>query len=200
MKYYLKICLFVVHTLIAWSAVAQAPENAADICPLLIGETIPSATLVDAYGNQVSLQERIQQKPTILVFYRGGWCPYCNKQLSGLAEIEREIMDLGYQILAISPDDYRNLKSTEEKGQFNYTLLSDPGGIFIQQTGIAFKTSAALKGFIGSKGQQGEISEIMPVPTVMVLDVQGKIRFEYLNPNYKERMPAAMLLAVLKTL
>jgi len=57
-----------------------------------------------------------------------------------------------------------------------------------------------LKGFIATKGQKGEPSEIMPVPTVMIVNEKGKILFEYLNPNYKERISGEMLLAVLKTI
>lgn len=179
---------------------AQVPENAEDISPLLIGETIPKATFQDADGKQVELVNLLSNKPTVLVFYRGGWCPYCNMQLSGLVEIEKDILDLGYQIVAISPDDYQNLKSTESKDSINYTLLSDPNAKFIQQVGIGFKTPTMLKGFIAIKGQKGDTSEIMPVPTVMILDEKGKILFEYINPNYKERISSEMLLAVLKTI
>jgi peroxiredoxin len=176
------------------------PENAEDICPLLIGESIPKATLQDSEGKQVELSKLLGNKPTVLVFYRGGWCPYCSVQLSGLVKIEKEILDLGYQMIAISPDDYRNLQTTESKESINYTLLSDPNAKFIQQMGIGFKTPLMLKGFIATKGQKGETSEIMPVPTVMIVNEKGKILFEYLNPNYKERISGEMLLAVLKTI
>jgi peroxiredoxin len=166
----------------------------------LIGETIPKATLQDSEGKQVELGRLLINKPTVLVFYRGGWCPYCNVQLSGLVKIEKDILDLGYQMIAISPDDYRNLQTTESKESINYTLLSDPDAKFIQQMGIGFKTPLMLKGFIATKGQKGETSEIMPVPTVMIVNEKGKILFEYLNPNYKERISGEMLLAVLKTI
>jgi len=83
------------------------PLNAEDICPLLIGEILPKATLQDAEGKTVALETIIKIKPTVLVFYRGGWCPFCNMQLSSLVEIEKDILDLGYQIVAISPDDFR---------------------------------------------------------------------------------------------
>lgn len=179
---------------------AQVPEAAEDICPLLIGQSIPQATLLDYEGRQVILKSLINQKPTVLVFYRGGWCPYCSLQLSALVKIEKEILDLGFQIVAISPDDYQNLKSTESKDSIVYTLLSDPNGKFIQQVGIAYKTPIMLKGFIATKGQKGETSEIMPVPSVLVVDEKGKILFEYINPNYKERISGEMLMAVLKTI
>ena len=179
---------------------AQIPTNPEDISPLLIGESIPNAILQDANGETVRLEDVLSTQPTVLVFYRGGWCPYCNMQLSGLVDIEADIVELGYQIVAISPDDFQNLKITEEKDSINYKLFSDPEAKLIQAIGIAFQTPKELKGYIASKAQKGKISEVMPVPSVMVVDKEGKIFFEYSNPNYKERISGAMLLAVLKSL
>ena len=176
------------------------PLIAEDISPILIGEKLPNANFQNAEGKSVQLRTLLEEKPTVLVFYRGGWCPYCNVQLSGLVEIEQDILELGYQILAISPDDFENLQSTIENNSTKYKLLSDPNGEFIQEIGIAFKTSSSLKEYIISKGQKGETSSVMPVPTVIIVDKKGVIKFEYINPNYKERISGDMLLSVLKTL
>jgi len=176
------------------------PLVAEDISPILIGETLPNANFQNAEGKSIQLKAVLEEKPTVLVFYRGGWCPYCNLQLSGLVEIEEDILALGYQIVAISPDDFKNLQTTIEKDSIKYKLLSDPNGKFIQEIGIAFKTPTMLKGYITTKGQKGETSAVMPVPTVMFVDKKGVIQFEYINPNYKERISGEMLLAVLKTI
>ena len=176
------------------------PLVAEDISPILIGETLPNANFQNVEGETVQLKAILEEKPTILVFYRGGWCPYCNVQLSGLVEIEEDIIELGYQIVAISPDDYKNLQSTIENNSTKYKLLSDPNGEFIQEIGIAFRTSSSLKEYIIAKGQKGETSSVMPAPTVMIVDKKGVIKFEYINPNYKERIGGDMLLSVLKTL
>lgn len=184
--------------LLSINANAQIPDNAEDICPLLIGETLPAATLQNADGEMIRLKEVLNEGPTILVFYRGGWCPYCNLQLSGLVDIEEDILELGYQIVAISPDEYQNLKVTEEKDKIKYKLFSDPVGKLIQDVGIAFQTSKRLKGIISKKDHIGKISEIMPVPTVMIVDKQGVIQFEYINPNYKIRISGELLLGILK--
>jgi peroxiredoxin len=176
------------------------PTVAEDISPILIGETLPNAYFQNAEGKSVQLKAVLEEKPTVLVFYRGGWCPYCNVQLSGLVDIEEEVLELGYQIVAISPDDFKNLQATIENNNTKYKLLSDPNGEFIQQIGIAFKTSSSLKEYITDKGQKGETSSVMPAPTVMIVDKKGVIKFEYINPNYKERISGEMLLSVLKTL
>lgn len=179
---------------------AQTARKAEDVSPLLIGETLPKVSLQDSKGNDVKLHKLLKEKRSVLVFYRGGWCPYCNLQLSGLAKAEQEILNLGYQIIAISPDDYQNLEATEEKDAVKYSLLSDKDGKFIQEIGIAFKTPLMIKGFAKAKGQKGDTSDVMPVPTIMVVDTDRTILFEYINPNYKKRISEDFLLAVLRAL
>ena len=196
----MKRLLLISLLLIGCSNKTSIPLVAEDISPILIGETLPNAIFQNAEGKSVQLKAILEEKPTVLVFYRGGWCPYCNVQLSGLVEIEQDILELGYQIVAVSPDDYKNLQSTIENNSTKYKLLSDPNGRFIQEIGIAFKTSSSLREYITGKGQKGETSKVMPAPTVMIVDKKGLIKFEYINPNYKERISGEMLLSVLRTI
>ena len=196
----MKKLLLISLLLLGCSNKTSIPLVAEDISPILIGETLPNAIFQNAEGKSVQLKAILEEKPTVLVFYRGGWCPYCNVQLSGLVEIEQDILELGYQIVAVSPDDYKNLQSTIENNSTKYKLLSDPNGRFIQEIGIAFKTSSSLREYITGKGQKGETSKVMPAPTVMIVDKKGVIKFEYINPNYKERISGEMLLSVLRTI
>ena len=196
----MKKLLFISLLFIGCTNQLSIPTVAEDISPILIGETLPNANFQNPKGEYVQLKALLEEKPTVLVFYRGGWCPYCNVQLSGLVEIEEDVLELGYQIIAISPDDFKNLQATIENNNTKYKLLSDPNGKFIKEIGIAFKTSSSLKEYITSKSQKGETSSVMPAPTVMIVDKKGVIKFEYINPNYKERISGEMLLSVLKTI
>ena len=196
----MKKLLFISLLFIGCTNQLSIPLVAEDISPILIGEKLPNANFQNAEGEYVQLKAVLEEKPTVLVFYRGGWCPYCNVQLSGLVEIEDDVLELGYQIVAVSPDDYKNLQTTMENNSTKYKLLSDPNGKFIKEIGIAFKTSSSLKEYITGKGQKGETSSVMPAPTVMIVDKKGVIKFEYINPNYKERISGEMLLSVLRTI
>lgn len=181
----------------AGSVNAQVAQNPEDISPLLIGEKLPETTLLDENGKSVNLNEEIAKKNTVLVFYRGGWCPYCNMQLAGLADAEAEIVKLGYQIIAVSPDDYQNLKPSVEKNKTGYKLYSDADGSFIKNIGIAFTPSEGTTSYIAKK-TVGKTTKVLPVPTVLVLNKNGEILFEYISPNYKQRISPELLLAVLK--
>ncbi len=184
---------------ISCSTHSQLPDNAEDVHPLQVGETIPESIVKTVDGDPVNLSTLISNKPTILVFYRGGWCPYCNQHLAELADIEDQILDAGYQILAVSPDSPENLNKTLDKNEIKYTLLSDNRGDLIKKMGITYQATFIFENF-RSKGATGEKLDLMPVPSLFVVDTHGTILYEYVNPNYKERMSGEELLKVLPSL
>ncbi len=189
-----------VFLLLSFSSFAQIADKAEAVAPLLIGEQLPlKASVLDAQGKPHQLGDILATQKTVLVFYRGGWCPFCNVHLSGLAKASAEITALGYQIIAISPDDPKNLQNTSESGKLDYQLYADPQAQLLEAIGIAFQAPEAAREYIASKSK-GAVTKALPVPTLMVLDKDGKILFEYISPNYKQRISAELLLAVLKNI
>jgi peroxiredoxin len=175
------------------------PKQATEIAPLLIGEKIPNFNLKSVENTNVNLTELFSKKRTVLVFYRGGWCPYCNAHLAALAEAEKELLDLGYQIIAISPDAPANLKVTDDKEKLNYLLLSDSTGELSKAVGIAFKAPENYKATI-AKGSDGMNNSFLPVPAVFILNVNAEIDFEHIAPNFKNRISNDLLITVAKSL
>jgi peroxiredoxin len=199
-------------TLMSASAVIST-ANAADIAtspdtvrPLLNGMTIPAISVLDQTGKTVDLTAKIKQKPTILVFYRGGWCPYCNTQLAGLQQVEGEFSKMGYQVIAISPEAPMAVSKSQQSTKdvaLTYTLLSDEKLNAAKAFGIAYyldaKTTALYKGTYGinltydSTGQA-----VLPAPAVYVLNEQGEVQFSYVHINYKTRLQPELLLLAAK--
>ncbi len=177
--------------------------SAEDIHPLLVGVKVPDVVLADVEGTPVRLYSLLEKEPTVLVFYRGGWCPYCNLQLEQLHTIEGEVLNLGYQIIAISADRPENVEKSIEKHDLKYTLLSDSAKVAAKAFGLAFKvderTLEAYKKFgINLDAASGVDDHIIPVPAVFIVQKDGTIIFEYVNPNYKVRLNAQVLLAILR--
>lgn len=186
--------------LFSFSIVAQnIPDKAVDISPLLIGEKAPNVILTHLSGKRDSLITILSKQETVLIFYRGGWCPFCNVQLAELQSIETDILKLGYQIVAISPDSPENLKASLDKHKLNYQLLSDANMNAARQFGIAFNVPESSKERL-AKSSGGQNPGQLPVPSVFVFNKQGEIIFEYINPDYKKRIPGNLLLTVLKEL
>ncbi len=174
-------------------------EDAAQVSPILIGETVPAVTLFDAKGTPFNLLEKAAEKPTILLFYRGGWCPFCNAQLSQIQKVEKQIRDLGYQLIAISPDTPDALKMAMSDKELDYQLASDFNLDAIRQFGLGFyipKSYSDRVASVGGKTQslEGDDRSILPVPAVFILDQKGVIQFEYVNPNFRVRIKPELLL------
>lgn len=181
---------------ISCTSYSQLPKNPEDAQPLPVGEKVPDVNVKTIDGNLVNLATLLKLKPTILVFYRGGWCPYCNHHLAELADIEDRILEKGYQIIAVSPDSPENLNKTLDKNEIRYTLISDSRGDLIKAMGIAYQATFLYES-IRSKGATGEKLDLLPVPSLFVTDQEGIIRYEYVNPDYKVRMSGEELLEVL---
>jgi peroxiredoxin len=182
----------------------QVPDNAFGVQPLLIGQTIPDLPALDKDGNRHSLPELIARKPTVIIFYRGGWCPFCSSHLAELAVAEEEIYQLGYQVLAISPDQPSYLKRSFDEVNMKYTLLSDSGMDIARAFGVAFRADAETVAGLKLHGmdieaQSGQDHHQLPVPAVFLTGTDGKILFQYVNPDYRERISGEILMAALKT-
>ncbi|OIO98650.1 MAG: hypothetical protein AUJ92_01040 [Armatimonadetes bacterium CG2_30_59_28] len=179
------------------------PLSAMDTCPLKIGMKVPQVVLISADGKPFELSDAISQQPTVLIFYRGGWCPYCNAQLGQLQKIEPEFLALGYQLIAVSPDRPEELKKSVAKQQLSYTLISDSKADAAKAFGLAFRvddnTFARLKEYnIDLEAAAGEGHHLLPVPAVFLVGKDGIIDFSYINPNYRERLSPELLLTAAK--
>ncbi len=180
-----------------------SPASADDIHPLLIGAAIPQVVLESLDSNAFNLNQAVKEHPTVLIFYRGGWCPYCNIQLGQLQMVEPELLKLGYQIIAVSPDLPSNLGESVDKHELTYTLLSDHAMKAAQAFGIAFRVSeATLTKYIGYgidlEAASGEQHHLLPVPAVFIIGQDGLIKFTYVNPDYKIRVDPTVLVDAAK--
>ena len=196
--------LFVLSSQVIAATATNIAESAEQVSPLLPGLAVPNIELKDQYGKTVSLAERFKEKTTVLIVYRGGWCPYCSKQLANVQKIETELADLGAQIIAVSPDSPEKLAESKITSP-NYQLLSDDSLLLAQKLGLAFylddKTAKIYRNKLGVNfvSLEGEVKVALPVPAVFVIDTNGLVNFQYANPNYKVRLTEDLLLAAVKS-
>ena len=178
--------------------------SAAQVSPLLNGQYIPATVNVTtAEGKTLPLGKLLADKKTILFFYRGGWCPFCNTQMGQLKKIEMPLKKLGFQLIGISTDSVEDLQKSIGKHQLGYQLLSDFNSTASQAFGLAYYSSQAVTDKYLSKmalknplqqNPAGDKRLILPVPAIYVIDSQGLVQFNYVNPNYKVRLHEALLL------
>jgi peroxiredoxin len=186
-------------------AQAQVPTASTDISPLLIGETVPDATLIDSEGNAKSFYSLIQDKPAVVIFYRGDWCGNCITHFKEeIAPNMAEITGMGYNVIAISPDSPENLVVTSGKtGLPESVLFGDGDGTLAKGFGIAFKQAERMVDLLTQSSGGKNVEMLLPVPGVYVIGTDHKITFEYINPNGPQsalRMKWSLLKPVLQAL
>ncbi len=175
--------------------------QAADDAPARAGAAVPAAVVETVEGERVELRAWLGGRPTVLIFYRGGWCPYCTKHLAALAEIEGELRAKGFQLVALSPDRPEKLRARPAHAGLGYTLLSDRRAEAMRALGIAFRVEDALVATykerygIDLEADSGETHHLLPHPAVFVVDAAGVIRFAHVNPDYKVRLSGQEILA-----
>lgn len=177
----------------------QIADSAENVTPLLISQTAPNSKLKTVDGDPVSLKALTMAKPTVLIFYRGGWCPYCNSQLAGLKDVEGRLGELGYQILAISPETPAQLQEQKLQTKFSVRLLADPDLEAIRGFGIGYyvadekRTTYKSKWDINLTSDETTGKAVLPAPAVFILNTDGKVVFSYVNPDIKIRISPELL-------
>ncbi len=182
---------------LALSGISQATPKG-----LQKGESAPLFTSTDQDGNTVSLQTILQKGPAVLVFYRGQWCPYCNKQLAQLQDSVSFITAKGATLIAISPETGDNVKKTIQKTGAAYPVLSDKGMTIMNEYRVTYSVDTAVVSKYKSYGidfnvVNGSNGEHLPVPAVFIVDPNGTIRFVHFDPDYSKRASVKEILSYL---
>src|SRR5271163_2178109 len=168
-----------------------------------VGDTLPSFTLSDASGSPVSLDQLVEAGPAVIVFYRGGWCPYCNVALRTYQrELVPELAAFGARLVAISPQSPDQSLSTAEKAGLEFTVLSDPGSRLARRIGISFQQAdevldAQRRLGLDLASVNAEASTELPMPTVLIVDPDRTVRFVDVQPDYTARTEVADILEAL---
>jgi peroxiredoxin len=171
------------------------------------GTPLPDGELLDVAGQPATLAGTLAGKPAVIVFYRGGWCPYCNIALRTYqAELVPALAARGVSLIAISPQTADGSLSSKETKELTFTVLSDPGNQIAGQLGIL---TAPSNGTRAAQLQLGlDLTQVnadgttaLPMPTVVIAGADGIIRWIDVHPDYTTRTePGQVLQAVTDTI
>ena len=206
---YVMFVLLLISTLCVTAPQAGAgefPASAEQITPLRAGDRAPAFTVQTVANESFDFDPASLQRPVVLISFRGGWCPYCNMHLSELRTVIPDIQAMGFDVLFISNDRpellYSSLKdqTREDIEGLAYTILSDAELSAAVAFGTAFQRPDSLVNYLEKKDNDYAGSSIanhgaLAVPAVYVIDANGLIVFDYVNANYKIRLPADDVLA-----
>jgi peroxiredoxin len=182
-------------------AAAGIPADAVSV-----GDTVAPFALPDATGQIRTLEELTAEGPAVVVFYRGGWCPYCNVALSAYQrDLLPELAAYSARLVAISPETPDASLSTQEKSDLTYTVLSDTAAKLATSLGITFQPSedglAAQRELgLDIRTTRADNATLLPMPTVLIVDRDHVVRFVDIHPDYTGRTEVTDVLTALQTL
>ena len=170
---------------------------------LSVGTRAPLFQAIDADSNNFSLTEALKEQPVVIIFYRGFWCPVCNKHLSSLQDSLKLIEELGVKVIAVSPEKPEYLDKMAEKTNATFTLLYDEGykiadayDVTFKPTGMQLFTYNTLLGGNLKKSHSDE-SQRLPIPATYIVNQDGIIIWKQFNPDYKKRSSVSDIIKAL---
>jgi peroxiredoxin len=174
----------------------EAPEG------LFIASKAPDFKAKDQNGNEIRLKDLLKTGKVVLVFYRGQWCPYCNKELSRLQDSLQFIKEKGATLIAVSPELPENVSKTVEKTNAEFSILYDEKLKIMKAYDVEFElpqntVTRYRNAGLDVEKNNGANGNFLPVPAVYIIDKESTITYRFFDTDYKKRPSVKELLEYL---
>jgi peroxiredoxin len=189
--------LFAVLALVLSVTAQEAPEG------LFIASKAPDFKGTDQNGKEIRLKDLLKKGKVVLVFYRGYWCPYCNKELSRLQDSLSLITEAGATVIAISPEKPEMISTTVEKTHATFSLIHDEGLKIMKAYDVDYEMPENTVTRYRNSGLDmekinGKNGNYLPVPAVYIIDKESNITYRFFESDYKKRPSVQELLKNLR--
>lgn len=170
---------------------------------LKIGEVAPKIVGIDQFGNKINSDKIIENHQILLIFYRGNWCPYCNKHLKSLEENLQKLQAKNIKVLLVTPEKVEKIKETSKKFNNSFSIIHDRNDKIMNSYKVAFNVTKenVPKYFEFTLKKVQEYNEkkdlVLPVPATYLIGNDKKIKYVQYDPNYKNRSKFKDILALL---
>lgn len=159
---------------------------------LAVGDKAPAFTCKDSKGQAFTLDKQLKKGEVVLIFYRGQWCPFCNKQLSSLNDSLQLIVAKGATLVAVTPETIENVGKTIGKTKASFPIISDINLSIMKSYQVAFEVDQATQDKYKKYGidfsvANGNNGANLPVPATYIIGKDGKIKYSFFNPDYRLR-------------
>jgi peroxiredoxin len=164
----------------------EAPEG------LFIASKAPDFKAKDQQGNEVRLKDLLKKGKVVIVFYRGQWCPFCNRELSRLQDSLQLIKEKGATLIAVSPEKPENIQLTVEKTKAEFPILYDEGLKIMKAYDVEYEVpentvTRYRNSGIDLEKLNGTNGKYLPVPAVYIVDKESTVTYRFFEPDYKKR-------------
>ncbi|MFC0264367.1 peroxiredoxin-like family protein [Fontibacter flavus] len=173
---------------------------------LSVGEVAPKFNSSDQENRSFNLENTLESGPVVLIFYRGQWCPVCNKHLAAIEQDLDQIYAKGATVVAVSPETSEFLKQTMKKTGASFKLLHDEDYGIAEAYDVAFLSDeASLNAYnerLGANLQEAhsDDSQRLPIPATYIIGQDGIIKWRHFDPDYRKRASVEDIVAALSEL
>jgi len=172
---------------------------------LKVGSAMPPFMLPNAVGRLIASDELLAKGPLVVTFFRGSWCPYCQRTLEALEEALPRIHAAGAELVALTPDTGAHLSDSETAGHLSPQILSDVDGAVGLQFGVLFRAPEIYRELLAGLGtdlreRHGNEGWFLPMPASFVVDQTGIVRYAFVNADFTLRADPEEIVQVLEGL
>ena len=157
------------------------------------GDAAPDFTTRDTEGKIIALAEELKAGPVVIIFYRGEWCPVCNRYLSNFQDSLSFVQSAGAKVLAVTPEKPGSALKMIEKTGATFTVIPDPTEQIMMSYDVAFNVTEAYQKKIRNAleadiaSNNGKTDAKLPVPATFIINQEGIIVYRQFNLDYHIR-------------
>jgi peroxiredoxin len=138
----------------------------------LEGEHAPDFTLPSTAGGEVTLSDRLEDGPAVVIINRGHWCSFCGEQLQTFSEVATDLwFNDDVDVLPVVTDPLPRVTEMRDRYDLEIQLQADPDGEVADRYSGTEETSYGLTG----------------IAAVYVVDAEGTVRFEQVADDPADR-------------
>lgn len=155
------------------------------------GRPLPLFLATTEDGERID-SSSLEGAPAVILFVRGGWCPFCSSQVKNLTKVYKDIVDLGARLVFVTPKPLETTRRVAEMFDVDFEFWLDED--------LAIARALQLVHTGGVPGaQRAAYGNDTVWATALVVDAEGTIRFTELSKHIVDRPNPKLLLRALQS-
>ena len=162
------------------------------------GEQAPDFDLPMVGGGRLNLASACRSGPVVVSFYRGRWCPFCSLEMDALAKVHGALEEIGASLVAISPQPEAAASAMRNEHEVGFPMLIDREARVSERYGLLYELLAPIRPMSRETGfepvrRDGCEEWLVPVPATYVIGEDQRVRYSFLDINYRNRLDPQLL-------
>lgn len=158
--------------------------------PLQPGLPLPDFSAVTEHGDTVRSSD-LTGSAAVLLFVRGGWCPFCSSQVENLTRYYKDIVDLGARLILVTPKPLETTRRVAEFFEVEFDFWLDESLTVTRELGLLHSAGVP-------DSYEREYGADTVWPTAIVTDAAGIIRYVRMSKTPADRPDPKELLAAIR--